>query len=113
MNSNPQTLPIASFMTAQDALEKSETLAKLVDGVMTTNEATEEFVIRARVEEWHRPLGLTFDEWHERYVGARFKRSIEARRDKVIKLAEDGLSQRQIADVVGVSQKTVESRLGC
>jgi transcriptional regulator with XRE-family HTH domain len=53
-------------------------------------------------------LGLTVREWVEDRLGGYIRLSIGERRDAVAELTGEGMSQRQVADVLGVSQKTVD-----
>jgi transposase-like protein len=50
---------------------------------------------------------MTTDQWVTERLGGHIKLAIPERREAVKELAEDGLTQRQIADVVGVDQATV------
>ena len=52
-------------------------------------------------------LGLSTREWVDKHLGGYIRMSMTARREAVAELTEDGLSQREIADVLGVSQGTV------
>ena len=56
-------------------------------------------------------LGMTLEEWTERRLGGYVRMSIPERREAVAELAEEGLSQREIAGVLGVSQKTIDRDL--
>lgn len=53
-------------------------------------------------------LGLTTPQWVEQRLGGYVRMSIPERREAVAELAAEGLTQREIADVLGVSQKTVD-----
>lgn len=57
-------------------------------------------------------LGLTHEQWVTDALGGYVRLAVPERREAVKELAEDGLSQRQIADVLGVSHKTVDRDLG-
>jgi len=52
-------------------------------------------------------LGLTTSEWVEQRLGGYVKLDIEQRREAVAELVADGMTQREIADVLGVSHQTV------
>ena len=56
-------------------------------------------------------LGLSIDEWVQKRLGGYVKLSIEERRQAVVELHAEGQSQRQIAKVIGVDQKTVHNIL--
>lgn len=56
-------------------------------------------------------LGLTTREWVEQRLGGYARLSISERREAVAELSEEGMTQRQVAAVLGVSQPTV-SRVG-
>jgi len=56
-------------------------------------------------------LGLTVREWVETRLGGYVRMSIEERRQAVLELAEEGHSQREIAEVLGVSKTTVDRDL--
>lgn len=56
-------------------------------------------------------LGLSTREWVEQRLGGYVRLSIEDRREAVAELSEEGHSQRKIADVLGVDQKTVSNDL--
>lgn len=51
---------------------------------------------------------MTLPEWGNEYLGGYVKMSIESRKEAVKELAEEGLSQRQIAGVIGVGQSTIK-----
>ena len=55
-------------------------------------------------------LGLTVLEWQQR-LGGYVKLAIPERREAVAELAAEGLTQREIGGVLGVSQKTVDRDL--
>jgi hypothetical protein len=52
-------------------------------------------------------LGLGTDEWVEKYVGGHVRMSIPDRREAVAELTEEGMSTREIGDVLGVGKSTV------
>lgn len=52
-------------------------------------------------------LGLTTREWVNERLGGYVRLSIEERREAVKELTDDGMTQRQAADVLGVDEKTV------
>jgi phage N-6-adenine-methyltransferase len=55
-----------------------------------------------------RALGLSTQDWVENRLGGYVRLSITDRREAVRELSEDGMSNRQIAEVIGVSPKTVD-----
>lgn len=52
-------------------------------------------------------MGLTTRQWVEQHIGGYIKMSIEDRRAAVRELKDEGHTTREIADVVGVGQRTV------
>src|SRR5690606_4836502 len=56
-------------------------------------------------------LGLTVREWVETRLGGYVRMSIEERKQAVLELAEEGHSQREIGEVLGVSEATVNRDL--
>lgn len=52
-------------------------------------------------------LGLNHEQWVQDCLGGYVRLSIPERREAVAELAEEGLSQREIADVLGVGEATV------
>lgn len=52
-------------------------------------------------------LGITVEEWVEDRLGGYVRMSIPDRRDAVAELSEEGMSTREIGDVLGVDQSTV------
>ena len=52
-------------------------------------------------------LGVTTREWVDEHLGGYIRLSIEERREAIAELAEDDLSNRQIADILGVDEGTV------
>lgn len=53
-------------------------------------------------------LGITTREWVEDRLGGYVKLSIPERREAVAELTADGMSQRQVAEVLGVAHTTVQ-----
>ncbi len=54
-------------------------------------------------------LGMTTEEWVKERIGGYIRFSISDRREVVQELTSDGLSQREIAAVMGVDEKTVRN----
>lgn len=59
----------------------------------------------------HKALGLTLREWQESRLGGYVRLSVTERRDAVEELTQNGMSQREIADVLGVDAATVNRDL--
>jgi len=56
-------------------------------------------------------LGLSIDQWVQRRLGGYVKLSVEERKQAAAELKDEGLSQRQIGSVLGVTQITVKRDL--
>lgn len=56
-------------------------------------------------------LGLTTRQWVNDRLGGYVRLSIEERREAAKELTEEGMTQRQVADVLGVNQATVSRAL--
>jgi transcriptional regulator with XRE-family HTH domain len=56
-------------------------------------------------------LGLSTREWVEQRLGGYVRMSIPERREAVAELADEGMTQRQIGDVLGVDHATVNRDL--
>jgi DNA invertase Pin-like site-specific DNA recombinase len=52
-------------------------------------------------------LGLTLREWVEDRLGGYIRLTLPERREAVAELEEEGMSTRQVADVLGIDQSTV------
>lgn len=59
-----------------------------------------------------RALGLSTRDWVEQRLGGYVRMSLPERREAVAELTAEGMTQREVADVLGVSQKTVDRDLG-
>ncbi len=57
-------------------------------------------------------LDMTLDEWVKRHLGGYVRMSIDERREAAKELAEEGMSQRDIGNVLGISNATVSRALG-
>ena len=57
-------------------------------------------------------LGLSTRSWVQKYVGGHLRMALEDRRAAVLELTEQGMSQRHIADVLGVGPTTVRRDQG-
>lgn len=56
-------------------------------------------------------LGMSMEDWTERRLGGYVRMSIPERREAVAELADEGLTQREIAGVLGVDAATVNRDL--
>jgi predicted transcriptional regulator len=56
-------------------------------------------------------LGLCLEEWVNEYAGGYSRLSISDRREAVLEMATDGMTQREIAGVLGVTQPTISNDL--
>lgn len=86
-------------MTLAGAREYSESIGQIGDGWWRQ-------IAWARKHGIPEALGMTTREWAEKYHGY-LKIPVAERREAVAELAADGMSQREIADVIGVNQATV------
>ena len=57
-------------------------------------------------------LGISTAEWVEGRLGGYVRLAVAERRQAVAELTEEGLSQREAGEILGVSQKTVDRDLG-
>lgn len=90
-------------LTHEDALEYSEAGQQVAQG------AYRQAALGVRLGA-PKALGLSNREWVSKYYGYE-KVPVETRRERVKELTEEGLTQREAADVLGVSQKTVDRDL--
>jgi ParB family chromosome partitioning protein len=88
-----------AIISRDDAVEYSESLGQIGAGWWRQ-------IAWAHRQGIPEALGLDRREWAETYHGY-LKMPIEERREAVAELAEEGYSQREIADVVGVDDRTV------
>jgi phage N-6-adenine-methyltransferase len=91
-------------VNAADAEEYTQSLEQVVAGGWRLIHWADEQGIPAA-------LGLTLPKWVER-IGGYVRLSIPERREAVAELVEEGLSQREIAEVLGVTHTTVQRDLG-
>lgn len=54
-------------------------------------------------------LGMTTREWVEERLGGYVRLSLPQRREAVAELTEEGMSERAVADVLGVAQSTINN----
>lgn len=57
-------------------------------------------------------LGLTTREWVEDRLGGYVRLSLSDRREAVAELTEQGMTQREVAEVIGIGKTTVHDDLG-
>jgi predicted transcriptional regulator len=88
-------------MTPDDAEEYTASLGQIVAGSWRQVAWADRQGIPAA-------LGLTTREWVERRLGGYVRLAIPERREAVAELTEEGLSQREVANVLGVDQATVQ-----
>lgn len=91
-------------MKLQDAEEYTQSLGQIVAG------SWRQIALAKRLGV-PKALGLTVESWVEKRLGGYIRLSIAERREAVKELAAEGLSQREISEVTGVSQKTVDRDL--
>lgn len=92
-------------LTKEDAEQLTQGAAKVFGG-----QYQQLAVLRSRGV--HKLLGFDdFSEYVHKRIGGYVRMSIEERRQAVKELANDGLSQREVAEVIGVSQSTVQRDL--
>jgi N6-adenosine-specific RNA methylase IME4 len=87
-------------MRREDAEEFTQSLGQIVGGSYRQIALAERLGIP-------KALGLSTDEWVRQRLGGYMRLSISERRDAVLELAAEGMSQRQIGRVLGVSEATV------
>lgn len=87
-------------ITAEDAEEFTASLGQFVSGSYRQIALAQRMGIP-------QALGLTTEEWVEQRLGGYIRMAIPERREAVKELADEGMSQRAIAAVVGVDQSTV------
>jgi transcriptional regulator with XRE-family HTH domain len=87
-------------MTPDDAEEYTQALGQVVAGGWRQVALGKRLGVPEALE-------LTTREWVEDRLGGYVRLSIPERREAVVELAEDGLSQREVAEVLGIDQATV------
>lgn len=87
-------------ISKEDAEELSQSLGQIVGG------SYRQIATLARMGV-PRALGLSTQEWVENRLGGYAKLSIQDRREAVKELLEEGFSQRQTAEILGVGEATV------
>lgn len=87
-------------MNTEDAEEYTQALGQVVAGGYRQVALGERLGVPAA-------LGLTTREWVEQRLGGYVRMSIPERREAVAELESEGMSTREIADVLGVNQSTV------
>lgn len=91
---------MTSNITPEDAEEYSQSLAQIGEGWWRQ-------IAWAFRQDIHTALGMSRREWAEKYHGY-FRMPIEERREAVAELTDEGMSAPEIADTLGVSEKTVD-----
>jgi hypothetical protein len=91
-------------MTRAEAKEYSESLGQIHGGGWRQ-------IAWARRMGVPEALGLTFEDWVQEFIGGHVRLSIGDRREAVKELTADGLSQREVGEVLGVHQATVAEDL--
>lgn len=89
-------------MKMEDAEEYTQSLGQIVTGSWRQ-------IAWAERNGVPKALGLTTREWVTERLGGYIKLEIEDRREAVRELAANGMSQREIGDVLGVSPGTVNA----
>jgi ATP/maltotriose-dependent transcriptional regulator MalT len=90
--------------TEQQAKEYSESLGQIIGGAWRQIKWAHQMGIPKK-------LGLALDEWVKEYSGGYSKLSVSDRREAVIEMVNEGMSQREIAGVLGVGAGTVSRDL--
>jgi hypothetical protein len=91
-------------MSPEDAEEYTQALGQVLGGSWRQIELGQRLEVP-------KSLGLTTREWVEQRLGGYVRMQVEDRRNAEKELKTEGLSQRQIANVFGVDQKTVSNDL--
>lgn len=87
-------------MNREDAEEYTESLGQIVTGSWRQIA----WAVRQQIPQ---ALGLTTKEWVTDRLGGYVRLSVPERQEAVAELAEDGMSQKEIAEVVGVTPMTI------
>lgn len=87
-------------MNKEDAEEYTQSLGQIVAGSWRQIALAKRLGIP-------KALGLTVEEWVKSRLGGYIKYSIEERREIVKELTNDGMSTREVADVLGITHPTV------
>lgn len=93
-------LPEAARLSAEDAEEYTQALGQVVAG------GWRQVALGKRLGV-PQALGITTEEWVEDRLGGYIRMSIPDRREAVVELVEEGMSTREIGEVLGVSHATV------
>lgn len=96
--------PADSRLTKEEAEEYTQSLGLIVGASWRQIELAKKLGVP-------QALGLEVPEWVEKRLGGYIRLSITDRREAVKELAGKGLSQSEIAEVVGVTQPTVSGDL--
>jgi hypothetical protein len=93
-------MPAARMITADDAEEYTQALGQVMAGGWRQRE----LAWRLGVPQ---ALGMSLQQWTAERLGGYVRQSIPERREAVAELTEDGLTTREIGEVLGVDHKTV------
>jgi predicted transcriptional regulator len=91
-------------MTRAEAQEFTEAIGQVCGGTWRVMMVA----VRQGVPE---ALGLTAKEWATRLLGGYIRMEVGERREAVRELKANGMTQRQIADTLGVAQSTISNEL--
>jgi phage N-6-adenine-methyltransferase len=92
------------MMNADNAEEYTQALAQVAAGNWRQILLGERLGVPER-------LGLSTREWVETRIGGYIRMSIPERKEAVAELADEGFSQRKIAEIIGVNEATVNRDL--
>lgn len=96
----PSNRPTSPAFTAEAAEEYTQSLSQIFAGSYRQ-------ILWAQQNEIPQALGLTTEEWVTKRLGGYVRMQVPERRKAVKELTDEGLSTRQIAEVVGVSHVTI------
>jgi len=92
-------------MTRDDAEDYTVALGQVFSGGWR-------LILHAQKQGIPQALGMTTQDWVRDRLNGYVRMGIDERREAVAELAEDGRSQREIAAVVGVDEKTIRRDIG-
>jgi predicted transcriptional regulator len=94
----------AAMMSHDDAEEFTQSLGQIVGGSWRQIALADRLGVP-------KALGLSLEAWVKQRLGGYIRLAVDDRRQAVIELSAEGHSQRQIASVLGVDQKTISNDL--